>query len=431
MDMNMLHPAEQLAIIMKRVYGQRLTTTSGGNISIKDVNGDVWITPGAIDKGNLSKDDMVCIKADGTVVGRHKPSSEYPFHLKIYEVRPDLHAVLHAHPSALVAFSIVRKLPDTTLTPQVYYECKKPGMAGYAMTGSEELGERIAEVFAQNLNAAILENHGVVVGAECLQDAFGVFETMESAARMEINASIIGTKISLDTELLEQGSSKQFPKLPAYKESVCAYASGQKEARKIVCDFAARAYRQELVNSVQGSFSQRTGKGSFVITPHHKDRFTLEPSDIVQVKDGCVEEGKVPSRTVAVHKAIYERHPEIQNIAICQPVNVTAFAVTKTHLDSRTIPESYIMMRDIPRLEKPVTMMEPSAVADVFNESTPIALAQNDGVIVTGESMLQVFDRLEVTEYSAMSIIMSKNQGEIVPIDERGLEDIRKGFHLK
>ena len=89
------------------------------------------------------------------------------------------------------------------------------------------------------------------------------------------------------------------------------------------------------------------------------------------------------------------------------------------------------MMRDIPRLEKPVTMMEPSAVADVFNESTPIALAQNDGVIVTGESMLQVFDRLEVTEYSAMSIIMSKNQGEIVPIDEKGLEDIRKGFHLK
>lgn len=431
MKMNMLHPAEQLAIIMKRVYGQRLTTTSGGNISIKDENGDVWITPGAIDKGNLTKDDMVCIKADGTVIGRHKPSSEYPFHLKIYEVRPDLHAVLHAHPSALVAFSIVRKLPDTSLTPQIYYECGKPGMAKYAMTGSEELGERIAEVFAENRNVAILENHGVVVGAECVQDAFGVFETMESAARMEIKAAVLGTKVPLYAELLECGRDTQFPKLPTYKESVCAYASAEKEAKKTICDFAARAYRQELVNSVQGSFSQRTGEDTFVITPYHKDRLTLEPSDIVTVKKGCVEEGKVPSRTVAVHKAIYEQHPGIQNIAICQPVHVTAFAVTEVHLDSRTIPESYIMMRDIPRLEKPVIMMEPSAVAAAFNESTPIVLAQNDGVIVTGESMLQVFDRLEVTEYSAMSIIMSKNQGEIVPIDEKGLEDIRKGFNLK
>ena len=67
----------------------------------------------------------------------------------------------------------------------------------------------------------------------------------------------------------------------------------------------------------------------------------------------------------------------------------------------------------------------------MFNESTPIVLAVNDSVIVTGESMLKVFDRLEVTEYSAMSIVMSKSQGEIIPIDEKGLEKIRKGFHLK
>ena len=262
MNLNMLHPAEQLAIIIKRVYNQRRTTTSGGNISIKDENGDMWITPGAIDKGNLTKDDMICIKPDGTIIGRHKPSSEYPFHQRIYEVRPDLRAVLHAHPSALVAFSIVRKLPDTTLTPQIYYECGKPGMAKYAMTGSEELGEKIAEVFAQNLNVAILENHGVVVGAGCLQDAFGLFETMESAARMEINATTIGSKKSLDVELLESCRETQASELP---EFVCeSYSSAEKEARKTICDFAARAYRQELINSVQGSFSERTGEHSFV-----------------------------------------------------------------------------------------------------------------------------------------------------------------------
>ncbi|MCI8292364.1 MAG: class II aldolase/adducin family protein [Hespellia sp.] len=429
MNLNMLHPAEQLAIIIKRVYNQRRTTTSGGNISIKDENGDMWITPGAIDKGNLTKDDMICIKPDGTIIGRHKPSSEYPFHQRIYEVRPDLRAVLHAHPSALVAFSIVRKLPDTTLTPQIYYECGKPGMAKYAMTGSEELGEKIAEVFAQNLNVAILENHGVVVGAGCLQDAFGLFETMESAARMEINATTIGSKKSLDVELLESCRETQASELP---EFVCeSYSSAEKEARKTICDFAARAYRQELINSVQGSFSERTGEHSFVITPHHCDRLSLEPADIVSVENGAVEKGKVPSAMVLIHEAIYEQHPEIHNIIICQPMNVTAFAVTDTPLDSRTIPESYINMRDIPRLPKPIMMLDAKEVAAAFNESTPIVLAQNDSVIVTGDNMLQVFDRLEVAEYSAMSIIMSKNQGEMVPIDEKGLEDIRKGFHLK
>ena len=105
MNLNVLHPAEQLTRMIKRVYDQRLTTTSGGNLSIKDENGDMWITPASVDKGTLTKEDMVCIKSDGTITGRHRPSSEYPFHQKIYEARKDLKAVLHAHPPALVTMS--------------------------------------------------------------------------------------------------------------------------------------------------------------------------------------------------------------------------------------------------------------------------------------------------------------------------------------
>ena len=113
MNLNLIHPADQLVMFMERIYGYGMTTTSGGNLSILDDNGDIWITPGSIDKGSLTRNDMVCIKPDGTIVGNHKPSSEYPFHQRIYKARPDLKAVLHAHPPALVAFSIVRKMPDT------------------------------------------------------------------------------------------------------------------------------------------------------------------------------------------------------------------------------------------------------------------------------------------------------------------------------
>ena len=80
-------PKEQLVAIMKRIYAQGMTTTSGGNLSIKDENGNVYITPGGTDKGSMTAEDIVCIRADGTMEGKHKPSSEYPFHMKIYETK--------------------------------------------------------------------------------------------------------------------------------------------------------------------------------------------------------------------------------------------------------------------------------------------------------------------------------------------------------
>ncbi len=429
MNMQMLHPAQQLAQYIRRVYDQKLTTTSGGNLSIKDENGDMWITPGSIDKGSLTKEDMVCIKPDGTVIGRHKPSSEYPFHQKLYETRKELKAVLHAHPPALVAFSIVRKIPDMGLTPFSWLECGKVGMAKYAMTGSQELGDRIAEVFRQGCDAAMLENHGIVVGARNLPEAFGKFETMEYAARTHLHGAALGKLNPLPFETLEKCRAGQDFRLEAFEPE--GYSSEEKTARGEICAFAARAYRQGLLTSVQGSFSSRVDPDRFAVTPRGKDRLYLEPEDLVAVDGGRREAGKEPDATAALHRAIYQAHPAVGSIIMCQPRHAMAFAVTDEPLDSKTIPESYIMMRDIPRFSGLTALARPEEIAAMFNESTPIVLAENDCLIVTGPTMLNAFDRLEVTEYSAMSIIMSKSQGEIIPIDEKGLEEIRKGFNLK
>lgn len=429
MNKNIQHPAEQLAQIMRRIYDCRLTTTSGGNLSIKDENGDVWITPGAIDKGTLTKEDMVCIKPDGTFIGRHKPSSEYPFHLKIYETRKELKAVLHAHPSALVAFSIVRRIPDTTLMPQVYLKCGKAGMAPYAMTGSHELGDRIAEVFREGHQVVMLENHGVVVGAKSLQEAFGKFETMEYSARTQIHGEMIGTPHGLGTEVLKKCRDAAVFEMESFEPG--GYSAEEQAAREEVCSFAARAYRQGLITCVQGSFSRRVNERRFVITPMYKDRLYLNPGVLAAVEDGKKEADRDLDWMTAVHQAIYQKHPQVHSVIMCQPQHTMAFAVTDEPLDSKTIPESYIMMRDIPRIPGPAFLAEPEEIARAFNKSTPVVMVENDCLIVTGESMLNAFDRLEVTEYSAMSIIMSKNLGKIVPIDEKGLEDIRKGFCLE
>ncbi|HUM67300.1 MAG TPA: class II aldolase/adducin family protein, partial [Chloroflexota bacterium] len=110
MNFHLLHPRDQLVVIMNRIYHSGMTTLSGGNLSIKDDNGDIWITPSGIDKGQLAPRDMMRLCADGRVEGPHKPSSEFPFHRAIYRQRPDLHAIVHAHPPALVSFSIVREV---------------------------------------------------------------------------------------------------------------------------------------------------------------------------------------------------------------------------------------------------------------------------------------------------------------------------------
>ena len=110
-DIILDHPKDQITSIIKRIYQAGMTTTSGGNISIKDNEGNIWVTPSAIDKGSLTRKDIICVQPDGKIIGSHKPSSEFPFHKAIYERRPDIRAVIHAHPPALVSFSIVRKIP--------------------------------------------------------------------------------------------------------------------------------------------------------------------------------------------------------------------------------------------------------------------------------------------------------------------------------
>ena len=147
MNIQYIHPADQIVMFMQRIYDKRLTTMSGGNLSIHDSEGNIWITPAGIDKGTLSRKDIICVRPDGVCEGQHKPSSELPFHRSVYHLRPDLNAVLHAHPPALVAFSVVRKLPNLDLIPSVRHICRDVSFAAYAVPGSQKLGMEIGKVF--------------------------------------------------------------------------------------------------------------------------------------------------------------------------------------------------------------------------------------------------------------------------------------------
>lgn len=420
------HPCDDIMQTMGRIYRSRMTTTSGGNLSIREENGDVWISPARVDKGNLTRSDIVCVKATGAVVGPHAPSSEFPFHQAIYAERPDIRAIVHAHPVALVAFSICGQVPDTRLFHQAHSVCGRVGFAPYAVPGSRELGSHIARTF-QNSDSVILENHGVVVGGESLAHAFQRFEAFEFAAKTIIKARHLGEIRYLSEAQLDQAHNRQvaldsFAPVPA--------DSHEKELRRQLAEFVRRGCRQRLLISTEGSFSARLGEDTFLITPTQVDRETLDAADFVLVNQGRREAGQKASRAVFAHQAIYRQHPGIQSIVFAHPVNATAFSVTGATFNARTIPESYLFLRDVQRVPYGIQYQHDDRIAEYVSLAAPAAILENDGVLVTGTSVLDAFDRLEVLESTAEAIINAGAIGEVKAMSAEVIEDLRVTFGL-
>jgi L-fuculose-phosphate aldolase len=424
----LIHPRDEIIQVMERIYHYRMTTTSGGNLSIRDENGDIWITPAKVDKGSLRREDIVCVRADGTVDGIHAPSSEFPFHQAIYATRPDIRGIVHAHSVALVAFSISGKVPNTRLFHQARAVCGEAGFAPYALPGSKALAESIVGAYARGYHSVILENHGVVVGDESLQRAFERFETLEFTAKTIIKGSLLGEVRYLDDAQLELSRQTIAP-LPQVAPT--APTSAEKELRRQICAFLRRGYRNRLMISTEGSFSARLDDDAFLITPHQLDRHTVDLDDMVLVRGGACEAGKTPSRAARVHHAIYQRHPQIGAIVSAYTVNATAFSVTAAALDARTIPESFLLLRDVQRVPFGVQFSDPEELAQRVSMEQPAAVMENDGVLVCGRNVLDAFDRLEVLESTAETLINGRCLGPTTPMPEAAIEELTEAFLRK
>ncbi len=429
MNINYIHPADQLVMFMQRIYDKGLTTTSGGNLSIMDSDGNIWITPAGVDKGTLTRRDIICVHPDGTCEGPHKPSSELPFHASVYKMRPDLRAVLHAHPPALVAFSIVRKVPNLDLIPSVRRVCGDVRIAIYDVPGSDALGEKIGKVFADGCDIAILENHGVCIGAQDMFTAFQRFETLNYAAELQILAGKLGNVQSLTENEQRLAVTNYHDKMDDFIPRLLT--SEELSARRDMITLIRRSYRMGLFTATHGTYSVRLADDSFLITPFGMDRAYLEEDDLVRVKGGMKELGKTPSRAVHFHETIYRTHPEIRAILQAHPLHAMAFAVTDAVFDPRTIPESYILLRDIKKIPYSTLYNEQEKTAQLFGPACPAMMVEDNCVIVTGSTLLQAFDRLEVLESTAHSIINSRALGDIVHITDSEVEDLKKAFHLE
>lgn len=413
-------PARILVEYLQRLYDFGMTTTSGGNLSIREPDGVVWVTPGSIDKGSLRPADIVKVLPGGREVGCHKPSCELPFHQHIYRVRPDVGAVLHAHVPALVAMSCVRRVPNLQLVPGAEAVCGRVEFARYAVPGSERLGNILATQIRKGADCLIMENHGAVVVGRDMAQCFRRMEALDRAARLELAATGLGEP--------RPALSGRAARWPTFKPD--APGSAECELRETLARFHARAYRQRLFHTGNAFIAARLGADDFLVSPENLDPLLATAADFVRVAAGRREAGKTPAAPAALAREIFRAHDWVSSVYQTRAESILAFASSGAPFDSRTIPESYIQLRDVPVVSAAEYDANPAAVAARLSRRNPVLLIESTGLVTVGETILQGFDRMEVGEFTAKCLLMAQRLGTLSPMTQRQVDEVIDDFGL-
>ncbi len=423
-----LHPAEQIVAIMNRIYENGMTTTSGGNLSVLDPDGNMWISPSGIDKGTLRPSDIMRVRPDGSIEGPHKPSCEYPFHSGIFKMCRDVKAILHAHPPALVSFSIAGMIPDTAVFPLTKRLCGDVGFAPYDVPGSDALGKKISAVFAQGPRTVVLENHGVCLGGESLLEAYLRFETLDFCARTIYQASLLGGAKPLTDAQIEAYSEDKNAAFSAFTPG--PRSSAELELRAATAALVRRCVRQELFTGASGGYAVRIEGDKFLVTPADCDRSNLQPDELVLIDGTKFEAGKTPDPRAWFFKAVFDAQPALNAVCAANPPAIGAYLISHAEFNPRVIPESFIQLRETPAFSFDDALAAPESVARTLSARHPVVLVRNDAVLTCGRTPLEAFDRLEVTDYSAQATIAAQSFGGLRPITDAQVEDLVEAFNL-
>jgi L-fuculose-phosphate aldolase len=185
---------KEVALFMRRLYRHGLTTTSGGNISLKISDDIIVITPSATDKGRMRwKEVGIMTLAGKNLTPELKPSIENEMHLSIYKKKKEISAIVHAHPLFASAFTAMKCTIDTDLTAEAKAICGDPCFVPYALMGTMELASLASESIMKS-DILLLENHGILTTGSSILQAFDKLEVLENAAKMTMIVKMTGKK---------------------------------------------------------------------------------------------------------------------------------------------------------------------------------------------------------------------------------------------
>ena len=188
--------------IGKRVWEKGMVAANDGNFSVKLNDNEYLCTPTGVSKGFMTPEYICKVDAQGNVIEANegfKPSSEVKMHMRIYEKRPDVKAVVHAHPIYATAYAIAGKPLDKPIMPEAVIFLGEVPLAKYGTPSTNEVPDSIEE-YLPYVNQVLLENHGALTWGPDLLSAYHKMESVEFYAKLMYKAEMLGGAQELNEE---------------------------------------------------------------------------------------------------------------------------------------------------------------------------------------------------------------------------------------
>lgn len=182
----------------RRLYAKGLIAGGEGNISVR-VGARLYVSPGGVCKGFLNPADVVVTDLDGRAVEGARASSEILMHVAVYRRRPDVGAVVHAHPPAATGFAVAGLPLDRPVLAEPVVTLGPVPVVPFGTPSTADLAERVASAIG-SAHALLLANHGALTVGETLWRAWERMETLEQFARIALAARLLGGQTELRPE---------------------------------------------------------------------------------------------------------------------------------------------------------------------------------------------------------------------------------------
>jgi L-fuculose-phosphate aldolase len=204
----------EIVQVCRRLYDRGLIAGPDGNVSVRLPDGSILVTPAGMSKVDVTEDDLVEISLDGGHRrGAQRASSEVAMHLRLYQRRPDVHAVVHAHPPTATAFAVAGESFSAPVLPEIIYQVGWVPLVPYATPGTKAVADAF-EPFLARHNAFLMANHGATTVGPTLLIAHQRMESLEHAAKILLAARLLGRVETLgpdDVRALETARAMAFP----------------------------------------------------------------------------------------------------------------------------------------------------------------------------------------------------------------------------
>jgi L-fuculose-phosphate aldolase len=183
---------EEIVVVCRRLYERGLIAGADGNVSVRLDDDTVLVTPAGMSKVDVRPEDLVVVGLDGRrPIGYREPSSEVSLHVRIYLRRPDVGAVVHAHPPVATGFAVAGEGFESYVLPELIVQLGVVPLVPYATPGTASLPDE-CEPYLSAHDAFLLANHGAVTTGPTLLLAHQRMESLEHAARITLVARQLG-----------------------------------------------------------------------------------------------------------------------------------------------------------------------------------------------------------------------------------------------